>query len=248
MSDTALLAYCVVGFFLSIFTGIAGGGGGFIMTPFAIFLGLSPAQAVTSGKFNGLAATLGGLSGMRGDVRKVNRQYLLLCCSIALVAGIGAPFIIKSLDQDVYKKLLGTLILLLIPVIWKKKVGIKTHHTNKPRILIGSIATGTSFVLLGTFSGGMGTLVNVSLMHFFQLPAAEAIILKRWSQILLNVAIILGLLGSGLILWKVAAASILFTSTGSYIGGRIAIKKGNIFIMRVTLLIMVISGLYLLLG
>jgi len=44
-----LLIYGVTGFVMSVFSGIAGAGGGFVMTPLLILLGLTPAQAVSSG-------------------------------------------------------------------------------------------------------------------------------------------------------------------------------------------------------
>jgi uncharacterized membrane protein YfcA len=53
MEPLELALYGGAGFLMSILGGIAGGGGGFVMTPLAIFLGLTPAQAVSTGKFAG---------------------------------------------------------------------------------------------------------------------------------------------------------------------------------------------------
>lgn len=246
MNGFEIIAYCTAGFLFSIFTGIAGGGAGFILTPLGILLGLSPAQAITSSKFNGLAANLGGLSATKHDIRKVNRLFLVICCVIALVVGIGVPLIIKSLDQGIYQKTLGGLMLLLVPIIWKKQIGIKKHLHAKPRFFVGTIATTVSFILLGLFSSGMGLLINICLMHYYKLPAIDAIILKRLSQTILNIAIIIGLLGTGLIIWKIVIPIMFCTAAGTYIGSKIALEKGNTFIMHTTLIIMILSGLYLL--
>jgi uncharacterized membrane protein YfcA len=55
MNGWELVLFAIVCFGMSVFSGFAGGGAGFIITPVSIFLGLTPAQAVSSGKFNGLA-------------------------------------------------------------------------------------------------------------------------------------------------------------------------------------------------
>jgi len=44
-----ILATFVVAFFSSVLSGISGGGGGFIMTPYFLLAGLSPQQNVAVG-------------------------------------------------------------------------------------------------------------------------------------------------------------------------------------------------------
>ena len=54
MEPEKLVILGAVSLLMSILSGIGGGGGGFIMTPLAIFLGLTPQQAIASGKIGGL--------------------------------------------------------------------------------------------------------------------------------------------------------------------------------------------------
>ncbi len=58
--------------------------------------------------------------------------------------------------------------------------------------------------------------------------------------------IVLGVLGSGLILWQVAAVGATATFAGSFMGGRMAVYKGNAFIMRVTIVLIFLSAMALL--
>lgn len=57
MNGYELVGFGMAGFVMAILSGIAGAGGGFVMTPFGIFLGLTPAQSVSTGKFSGLSIT-----------------------------------------------------------------------------------------------------------------------------------------------------------------------------------------------
>ena len=238
--------YGAVGFVTAILSGIAGAGGGFIMTPLAIFLGLTPAQAVASGKFTGLAVTVGSLSGLRQARGRVSKWRVLPVMVLALVIGLVSPLIIKQLDNNLYRVVLGILLLVMIPVVIYKKVGLKPGHPKLWQRFAGSGLLALALLLQGAFSGGLGTLVNVVLMGMLGMTALEANITKRWSQLILNTVIILGVLGSGLIYWPFVIVGSITTFVGGYIGGHMAIGRGDTFIMHVTVLLMGIAGVALL--
>lgn len=235
--------FAVAAFVMSIMSGIAGAGGGFIMTPLGIFLGLTPAQAVATGKFNGLSITIGSLFGMKKARGTVSWRRIIPVMVLAFVVGLIVPFIIKQLDSDIYRLVLGVLLLLMIPVMAFKKMGIKRVDPSTLRKIGGGILLTLSLILQGAFSGGLGTLVNVVLISMLGMTALEANITKRWSQLILNITIIVGVFGTGLVVWPVAAAGILSTFAGSYVGGRIAVKKGDQFIMNIMMIFMFISAI-----
>lgn len=243
-----LITYGVVGFVMAILIGIAGAGAGFITTPLLIIFGLTPAQAISSGKFNGLATTIGSLSGLRGYAGKISRRSIGFIMVLAFLVGLLVPFVIKALDNRFYQLTLGIIILLMIPLMIYKKVGIKPSQPSPIKKGLGGILLTISLFLQGVFSGGLGSLVNIVLMSMLGMTATEANITKRWSQLILNVTIILGIIGSGLIIWQVVAVNVFTGLFGSYIGGRLAIQKGDKLIINVMLVLMLASGLILIFG
>ena len=56
-----------VTFLTSILSGMAGGGGSFIMTPYWLIIGLTPAQGATTGAFTALGLGGGSLAAFRGS-------------------------------------------------------------------------------------------------------------------------------------------------------------------------------------
>jgi uncharacterized membrane protein YfcA len=248
MEPWGLVVFGIAGFLSSIASGIAGAGGGFIMTPLGIFLGLTPAQAVATGKFSGLSVTVGSLSGMSKAHGTVSKARVLPVMALALVVGLAVPFVIKSLDNDSYRIALGIILLLMIPLVIIKKIGVKPHAPTTLQRGLGGVLLTLALFLQGVFSGGLGTLVNLVLMGMLGMTAIEANLTKRWSQLILNTAIIIGVLGSGLIVWEVAAVGVSSTFFGSFIGGRMAVHKGDTFIMRVTVVLMFISAAALIAG
>jgi uncharacterized membrane protein YfcA len=242
----AILA--VTAIIMSVFSGIAGGGGGFVMTPLLIFFGLTPAQAVSTGKFTGLTVTIGALGGMRSIQGKLSKWRIIPVMVLAFLTGLAVPLVIKSLDSEVYRTALGIILLLMIPALLTKKVGLKSYKPRTRQKYIGAFLLTIALFLQGVFSGGLGVLVNIVLMGMLGMTATEANFTKRWSQLILNITIILGVLFSGLIVWYMLLVLIPSTLVGGYLGGKIAVKKGNKFIMDTMIILIIISAVFLIFG
>lgn len=248
MSLEELAVFGAVALLASVFSGISGGGGGFITTPTLILLGLSPAQAVSSGKFVGLSVAVGSLGGMRQATNHKLRRRALPIILLAFIIGLLAPLAIVNFESEAYRRVLGVLLLLMIPVLLFKKVGLKPQPTTKAKRYIGGALLAVALWLQGVFSGGLGSLVNMVLMGFLGMSAIEANITKRYAQLVLNVVIVLGVLGTGLVQWPVVVVGVVMAFIGSYLGGKIAVKRGNKFVMGAFMMAMFISGIVLLFG
>lgn len=247
MDTTGLVVYGVASFFVSILGGMSGGGGGFIMTPLQIFLGLSPAQAVATGKLGGLSVTLGSLHGLR-KAKLHSWKVVVPISLIALVIGLLAPVAIKNLDAEAYKQVLGVLLLVMAPVMLFKKVGHHKKEVSQTYKIAGYISVGVALALQAVFSGGLGTLVNMAMMGLLGMSALEANVTKRFSQVVLNGVIVLGLIGSNLIVWDVVLVGVVSAFVGGVIGSHLAIKKGDVFVTRIFVIFMILAAIELLLG
>lgn len=242
-----LIIYALANFGAAILSGIAGGGGGFINVPLLIFLGLSPAQAVATGKIPGLAVSLGSLGGLKGTQPKSKKQ-LVAIMAVALIIGLIAPLFITRLGSDIYRYILAGLLLAMIPVLIYKKIGLAGQNPSPSKQGLGYGLLILALGLQGIFGAGLGTLVNVVFMTFLGMTALEANLAKRYSQVILNSVIVLGVLLTGLIVWQVALVGIFSAGLGGYIGGKLAVKRGNSFVIGVFIILMLVSAIGLLLG
>jgi len=244
MSDIELFVYAAAGFGISILSAIASGGGGFVMTPLGILFGLTPAESIATGKIGGLATTTGALAGMKNV--KVDKKQSIILLFLALVAGLISSQIIIRLEGDWFKVLLGVALIIMAPLMYYKKIGQKKPTPEStPHPLIGYSMAFMALMLQGTFSSGMGTLVTLAIITGLGHDALQASVNKRISQLMLNGIIILSVAGTGLIVWKVAAAAFIGNSAGSYIGGKIAVKKGSVFVANMMAGLAGLSGFLL---
>lgn len=247
LSTAEIVIYSVASFVMSVLSGMAGAGGGFIMTPLLVFIGLSPAQAVATGKISGLAVTLGSLHGLR-EHRVKNKKLVYVVMGMAFVIGLLAPLAITNLDTELYRRLLGFIMLLMVPVLLLHKPGKPEGQPNKYIRGAGFAALFLALALQAVFSGGLGTLVNIALITLLGLSPLDANVTKRLSQLLLNVVIVIGVLSSGLIVWSIAAIGVFTCAIGGWIGSKVAIRRGDEFVRRILVVLVIIAAVELLFG
>lgn len=244
MSEVGLLVYGLVAFVMSVMSGATGGGGGFILTPIMIFLGLTPAQAIANGKFGSLAVTVGSLAGLRGH-RVSSKKLVWVMVAMSIVLGLIIPRIIVTIESDTYQLVLGVLLMVLSPFIVYKKLGHHTKKVTSKNKAIGLVLIFGSMFLVGVFSGGLGIFMNIAMMGFLGMDALDASVTKRLSQLVLSSVIIAGLLTSGLFIANVIIVSLIANSLGGFVGGKVAIKKGSEFVSGLVSFAAFFSGLYL---
>jgi uncharacterized membrane protein YfcA len=242
-----LLLYGVVCFGVSVLCGIAGTGGVFVMMPLAVFLGLTPAQAAATGKIPALSVALGSLSGLRGHSR-ISHWRVLPLIVLALLVGLLTPLCIKVLDQAAFRIFFGLLLLILVPVVLHKRVGVKPSKPSRWQRGTGVMLLSGTLLFQGALSGGLGTLVNVLLVGMLGMTPREANVTKRWSLLVLNITVIAMVFSSGMIDWQLAAVGAVTGFAGSYIGGHIGLHKGDAFVMHVTVFLMAVGGVELLIS
>jgi uncharacterized membrane protein YfcA len=247
MSTHGLILYGIATFFTSLLSGAGGGGGGLIATPLAILLGLTPQQAIATGKLNGLAISAATIHSFRKS--KIHTWRVVIpIMALAAIIGLTAPLFISKINNDTYQRILGVIILAMIPVVLFKRVGYAKKDVSARSKAIGYVLLAITLFMQAIFSSGMGVLVNLSLMVFMGMSALEANITKRYSQILLNGLIFIGVAFSHLVVWNVALVAVVGCFVGGRIGAHIALKKGDKFVTAIFVVLMLVSGVGLLLG
>lgn len=236
----------IVGFLLAVVSGISGGGGGFIMTPLLIFMGLTPGQSIATGKLAGLAMAVGSLTGMKAR-GKFNKKLILGLIIMSVAVGIISAKVIVTIDDDIYMRVIGVMLIFIAPLMYFKKFGHNAQDTSHVRKALGFAGIFLFLLLQGIFSSGLGILVNMALISGLGMSVIESNITRRITQLVMNFVIIFGVLQSGLIVWSVALVCIAVNLVGSAIGGRIAIKKGDVFVSHALAALTLISGVALLL-
>ena len=236
----------LVSLFASILSGISGGGGAFILTPYYIFIGLSPQQAVATGKFSGLGAAGGALTAFKGK-GLVRKKLLLPLIVIVVGSSLLAAWLIPKVDATIFQIIIGVLLIVLIPALFINKVSLRPGWRTGKWIITGYVIYALVSFVQAMFGTGLTVLLTLDLMLLFGLGALEANATKRVAQVVQSILMFILLLLQGLVVLDHGVATLVGSFLGSHIGSKFAIKKGERFARVILAIFMAISGIALML-
>lgn len=235
----------LVGLVSSTISGMSGAGGGFLTMPYLIFIGLPPANALATSKLGAIGVAAGAISAFKGKgvVRK-NLVWPLM--TITLICSLIAAWLIPRIEPGLFTNIIGVALILLVPTLFIKKSKLQPGARSTPWVVAGFVLY-TLFSFVQTVVGsGMATVLVIILMLVFGLSALESQATKRVAQSVQAVVLFILLAVQGLVVWAHGIAALAGALIGSYVGSRIALKRGDKLVKIVLASIMASSGVALL--
>lgn len=231
------------GMITGVLSGISGGGAGMLMIPLMIAVGLSPQQAVATGKMSALGSAFGGLSAFRksGHIRKDIVKVML---PVAIIIGLVTPLIFIKFDSDIMQKVIGVILLLMIPTLFISKKTIVPHGRKKRGA--GYILYSVILLLQSLFGSGVGSLSLFVQTLLLGTSKIQANATKRAITAILTPLTFVGLLLAGFVNIVYGAAAVSGSFVGTHIGTRIAIGRGDTFVAYAMAIVVGLSALLLL--
>lgn len=229
LMELIYIATFFVALISSLLSGAAGGGGGFIMAPYWLLAGLSPAQGATTGAFMALGMSSSSLAAFKGSEHMPTQSkrfmYVLLIITLA-VSAVG-PFFLHAIQTEVFKPILAVFTLLSLPILFfdRKKTVFNRRNQIIGFIILILLLLASSFVTSSLFS----ILIAITLSQLFGMSILQGTVIRRLIGIVQSVVIFAILVSLGNFIWQHALAGILGGIIGSYIGTRFAIKRGENF-------------------
>ncbi|MEO6729661.1 MAG: TSUP family transporter [Ferruginibacter sp.] len=244
-----MIILCIAAFAAGFIDAIVGGGG-LIQTP-AILITLPQYPVATLLGTTKIPSFLGTSMAAVQYARIVKLRWKLLAvmCSLALIAAYAGSMTVALVSNAFMKPIIfGILIVVAIYTYSKKDFGIATakDHSIKNEWIYGGLFA----LVLGFYDGFIGpgagsflVLFFISILGFDFLKASAH---AKFVNLATNMGSIIFFGGSGHILFHYAIPMAICNFTGSMLGARLAILKGNTFI-RIFFLI-VITGTILRFG
>jgi uncharacterized membrane protein YfcA len=236
----------LIAFVSSIFSGMSGGGGGFIIVPYFIAIGLTPAQALATAKLGGIGVSVGSLTVFKGK-GLVDKKYIWPFVIITLACAVISAWLIPQIDAALFQKIIGATLLVLTPTLFITKAAFQPGPRSRAMIIWGFIAYTFFSFAQTTLGTGIGTMIILVFMYLFGMNALRAAATKRVSQAVQAVVLFILLALQGLVVWTHAVVALIGTILGTHIGTHIAIKQGVTFVKYMLAGVMVVSGIALLL-
>jgi len=240
-----LLLIFILGFIAS-FIGTNVGGAGLITVPLLIFLGLPSQVAVATNKIGGLGLTSIGLITFHGG-KKVNYRIGIPIAVFSMVGAYLGSNVALALSEELVKRIIGfSIIAVLLLVFSNKNLGVQKKEGSILAKVLGYI----SFIFIGfwsAFVGGGGAIIsNIVLVSLFGLTFLESAGTRKIPHLVSNITASLVYIIHGTVYWIYAIPLLLGMAMGSHVGARWGLAKGDIWIRRLFMIVVVVSALKLL--
>lgn len=230
----------------SVLSGMSGGGGGFIMTPYFLLIGLSPQQIVAGGSVASLGLGSSSLVAMRGQ-GLITTRFLWPLAGLTLCATLLAMLVLPKIESELFMIVMGMLLIVLAPTLFIKKQRFQPGGRSNKSIIFGYITYGI-ILFASSLGSGVATLLFLPLMFLMGLTVIQANALRRTLLILQAAITFCVVLPLGWIVWSHTLACLVGCYIGGFIGTKIALRRGETFVKYTLASIMIISGIALLLS
>lgn len=238
--DPIYLATFAVAFVSSALSGLAGGGGGFIMAPYWLISGMTPAQGASTGAFMATGMSASSVAAFRNTEHfPKNRKLLYILLATALVGSILGALIVPKINIHTFKYTLGVITIAALPLLFIKPNAKRrlSKHGNLGLLLaillliIGSIITSSAFSIL----------FALTIVAFFDMSILQMTALRRVIGVMQSVILFVAFAVQGYFIWQHAVAGFIGGSIGSYLGTKYSVKKGETF-AKYALIVMSLIG------
>ena len=240
--ETYIIIFLCLASFVAGFVDAIVGGGGLIQTPIALVLlpNISIASVIGTLKIPGFSGTsMAAYQYLK--TTKVNWSLFLIMAFVSFGFAYLGSSLLNIMQNDFMKPLLFlVLILLLLYTYFKKDFGQFQIEklTHKQTYIYGIVIC----VFLGFYDGfigpGTGSLLIMAFIAILGFDFLQANMYAKLVNLATNFGSITLFVLKGKIIWTIAIPMALCNVTGSWLGARLAISKGNGFI-RIFFLIVV---------
>jgi len=232
------------------------GGGTLVTFPAIVWLGLSPLVANATSTVALWPGAVGSMWAYRGELTGARRWLTWFTIPSLAGGAFGAWLLLHTsahrFDDIVPFLVLGATVLFVVqrPLTrWlapgRSEFGAEGQPLPRPAawVLAAQFAVG---VYGGYFGAGIGILMLATLGAMGLTGIHRMNGLKNWGAMCMNGIAAVAFAASGLVVWPVAIAMTAGALAGGYVGARLALRAGQVWVRRAVILTGLIAFIWLL--
>ena len=236
--------------FVATFIGTTTGGAMLFILPVLIFAGLPPLIAIATSMFAALGANAVGLYRFHLG-GKVDFKIGFIAAFFSMIGSFIGAHIIINVPKDILHKFIAIFLLIILVVMITKKAGLKefSQHVVKKAYSFTRMVVGSFLFFLtgiqGGMIGGQGTFSNYILIFVFGKTFLEAAGTRKIASLAAVITALIVFLSHHLANFEFGAVLLLGRSLGAFTGAAYGIKKGDEWVRKIFVLVVVIMAVRL---
>jgi uncharacterized membrane protein YfcA len=225
------------------------GGTSLITVPMLISLGMISKNAVATNMFALIFLSLSGAIGFRKEIRITNNKKIAFF-SILTICGslLGASFIL-AIEKDTLKKVIAIMIFFIASsFLLKKDLGIleKKEKISKLKFFGSALLVFILGIYGGFFSGGYVTFLSYVLILIFGLNFLQVAFVTKIFNIFSSFVACAFFYYHDLIDLSVGIPLAFSMALGAFLGTKLAIAKGNLWVRKLFIVVVIMLAINLL--
>lgn len=223
----------VLGFTGSVLSSSVGGGG-FLVSSGLVLLGFPPQIAVGTGRFGGIGSTVMAIVTFSSR-KKIDIGLGLVLALFSSVGALIGMYALRRVPDDAWIWLASAnLILALVVILSNPQLGVEVDDgsISPLRRLVGYFLYPIVGVWVGFFGGGGAIIANLILLVFFGQSFLESAGTRKIPALFVAVGTFVVSAMQGDVDWLSGAVLFAGMTLGSYVGARIAIALGDMWMRR----------------
>jgi len=223
------------------FANVVAGGGSLVSLPVMIFLGLPPGIANATNRVALIAQNIFAVAGFKSKGLSVLPYSLYLGISALVGSVIGAQLSV-GLDDATFKKIIALIMIavVIVTLFNPAKKGIHSELMGRKNQIIGVI----TFFFVGIYGGfiqiGIGFIMIAALTHINHFSLVKTNAAKVLIALIYTSAALAVFIYNDMINWTYGLILAIGNSAGGWFASRWSVAKGDVWIKRV-MIIMVIA-------
>jgi uncharacterized membrane protein YfcA len=247
MSLINILIVCSLSFIVSIFS-VTVGGTSLITVPLLISFGMVSKNAVATNMFALAFLSMSGGVGFRKETAEIPRKMLALFYILTIFGSMLGASLIVVINKEILKKVIGVMIIVIGgSLFFAKELGIRERKEKISKIKF--VGASLSILILGIyggfFSGGYVTLLSYVFILVLGLDFLQAAYITKIFNVLSSLAASAFFYYHGLIHFKAGIPLALSMSLGAFLGTKLAVRKGNLWIRNIFIITVILLAVKL---
>jgi uncharacterized membrane protein YfcA len=246
--NVTMLLTLVAGGFAGGYYGAAVGSAGLISVPLLILFGFSPFMAVATTR--PAAIVLESMSALRywrdGKISRADIRKGVILGLFGSVGSVAGALIVSTASDQTLRLLFAFVILSMLAfLLTKPDWGTRQRRDREKHLAIVALCTMFAGTYAGFFGFTFGTLMTILLVAFGS-TLLHAAALSRIIGIFTCIAATIVFIAKGAIDYPAAVALGIGFGWGGWMGAGAGAKKGNAYIKKLLVIVVVVSVLKLL--
>ncbi len=238
-----------IAFFSISMVGVSTGGLSLVTVPLLILVGLTPHQAVATNMFALIFMSLSGTAGFASEVKKTPLSLIAKLSVLTAIASFAGAGIVLAVDETVLRSVIAIVVLAVTVLVFLNRgLGLAERPAAPGRKTAGWIAVFILGIYGGFFSGAYITILTYIFILLWGMSFMRAAGLTKVLNVFSSAAACVYFIHSGAVNFTYAAPLSAAMFAGGYVGARIAVLKGNLWLRNIFLTAAAAMSLLLLSG